>query len=248
MSFVLLALFLGAVTLFNIIVPAFGSSTVTPIMAGFVGAKDAIAVATVFYCISNIPRVYLFRKYTDWKLVWQLLPASIIGALVGSVFLVGINTHVVAAIILCFLVYFIYKKLVKVFGHAEKKDKSKKEFKHGATFIGLLTGALQGTGLSGADLRNGYLYSKGLTVQHIHGTTAWVGMMNFAFASGVRVVSGDLTFEMAWPVLAVFPIIVLATYAGRHLALKMPKRTQDYIILIVMLIALVSLISSFFKQ
>lgn len=245
MSYILLGLFLGAVTLFNIIVPAFGSSTVTPIMAGFVGAKDAIAVATVFYCISNIPRVYLFRKYTDWKLVRQLLPASLIGALIGSVFLVGIDTHVIAVIILAFLVYFIYKKLMKVLGREKKKEK--KEIKHGATFVGLLTGALQGTGLSGADLRNGYLYSKGLTIQHIHGTTAWVGMMNFAFASGVRVTSGDLTLEMAWPVLAVFPIIVLATYAGRHLALKIPKRIQDYIILTVMFIALVSLTMSFFR-
>ena len=69
MSYILLGAILGAFTLFNIIVPAFGSSTITPIMAGFVGAKDAVAVATVFYCISNIPRVYLFRKYTDWELL-----------------------------------------------------------------------------------------------------------------------------------------------------------------------------------
>lgn len=243
MSYLLLGLILGGFTLFNIIVPAFGSSTITPIMAGFVGAKDAVAVATVFYCISNIPRVYLFRQYTDWKLVRQLLPASLVGALVGSIFLVGINTHAVALIILVFLLYFIYKKVKAVFGREVKIQKRKT--KHGATFVGLLSGALQGTGVSGADLRNGYLYSEGLTVQHIHGTTAWIGMANFAFASGVRVVSGDLTFAMAWPVLAIFPIIVLATYIGRHMALKVPKKAQDYIVLTVMLIALASLLGSF---
>ncbi len=245
MSYILLGLILGAFTLFNIIVPAFGSSTITPIMAGFVGAKDAVAVATVFYCISNIPRVYLFRKYTDWKLVKKLLPASLMGALIGSIFLVGIDTHIVAGIILLFLLYFIYKKVHSILSSEPKSKKA--TTKHGATFIGLLSGALQGTGVSGADLRNGYLYSKGLTVQHIHGTTAWIGMANFALASGVRVVSGDLTFSMAWPVFAVFPIIVVATYIGRHLALKVPRRLQDYIILTVMVIALASLISSFFK-
>lgn len=213
-------------------------------MVGFVGAKDAVAVATVFYCISNIPRVYLFRKYTDWKLVRQLLPVSLLGAFIGSVFLVGINTHIVALIILAFLLYFIYKKLKAIFG---KESTQQRTTKHGATFIGLLSGALQGTGVSGADLRNGYLYSKGLTVQHIYGTTAWIGMANFAFASVVRIVAGDLTFKMAWPVLAIFPIIVIATYIGRHFALKFPKRLQDYIVLVVMLIALGSLISSFFR-
>ncbi len=126
-------------------------------------------------------------------------------------------------------------------------QKTKPSTKHGATFIGLLSGALQGTGVSGADLRNGYLYSKGLSVKHIHGTTAWIGMANFAFASIVRIISGDLTFKMAWPILAVFPIIVLATYVGRHVAMKVSKNIQNYIVLGVMLIALVSLISSFFK-
>lgn len=244
MSFVLLGLFLGAVTLINIIVPALGSTTITPMMAGFVGAKDAIAIASVFYCILNIPRVYLFRAYTDWRLVRELWPASIIGALIGSIFLVGIDARIVTIIILGFLLYFTYKKAIDIWWQHRKKEK--KSYKHGATFIGVLSGTLQGTGLAGADLRNGYLYSKGLTLQQIHGTTAWIGMVNFAFASGVRVVSGDLTFEMAWPVLALFPVIVAGTYIGRHLTLKTPKRVQDYIIFAIMLLALVVLLSSFF--
>lgn len=214
-------------------------------MAGFVGAKDAIAVATVFYCIVNIPRVYLFRKYTNWHLVRQLLPASLIGALIGSIFLVGVEPVLISLIILSFLVYFIYKKVTSMYSSKPKKEK--KPSKYGATSIGLLSGTLQGTGVSGADLRNSYLYSKGLTIQDIHGTTAWIGLMNFALASGVRVVSGDLTFAMAWPVLATFPFIVLATYIGRHYSLKMPKRVQDYIVLTVMIVALISLTISFFR-
>lgn len=244
MSFILLGLFLGVVTFINIIVPSLGSTTITPMMAGFVGAKDAIAIASVFYCILNIPRVYLFRKYTDWSLVRQLWPASIIGALIGSVFLVGIDARIVTVIILGFLLYFTYKKAIDIFWQHRKKEN--KPYKRGATFIGMLSGALQGTGLAGADLRNGYLYSKGLTLQQIHGTTAWIGMANFAFASGVRVVSGDLTFEMAWPVLALFPVIVIATFIGRHLTLKTPKKLQDYIIFGIMLVALAVLLSSFF--
>jgi uncharacterized protein len=246
MTYLLLAAFLAIITFLNIIVPAFGSTTVTPIMAGFVGAKDAIAVATVFYCIVNIPRVYFFRKYTDWKLVRHLLPASIVGALIGSIFLVGIDTFLISILLLLFLMYFIYKKLVSMYGNQPQAER--KITRHGATFIGLLSGTLQGTGVSGGDLRNSYLYSKGLTAQHIHGTTAWIGMINFASASGVRVVSGDLTFAMAWPVLATFPFIVLATYIGRHYSLKIPKRAQDYIVLTVMLIALISLVSSFFGK
>lgn len=108
--------------------------------------------------------------------------------------------------------------------------------------VGLVSGALQGAGLAGADLRNGYLLSKNLTINEIHGTTAAMGGANFLFASIVRLVSGQLTVQAMLPVLALFPVIVLATYIGRHVSHKLSKVWQDRVALIVMVVALVLLI------
>ena len=105
-------------------------------------------------------------------------------------------------------------------------------------FVGFFSGALQGTGLAGSDLRNGYLLSRGLSIPNLHGTTALIGGANFLFASISRVVSGELTLQMAYPILLLFPVIVLATYIGRHLTLKLPKVWQDRFALLVMVIAL----------
>lgn len=236
MNFILIGLLLGVFTLINILAPISGSATVTPVLTGLVGAKDAIAVATVFFFLTCIPRVYLFRKYIRWDIVRVLWPISILGALVGSILFIHISEMVVSLIILAFLLYFLSQKLRTSFGG--KKAAERKATKHGVAFVGFFSGALQGTGLAGSDLRNGYLLSRGLSIPNLHGTTALIGGANFLFASISRVVSGELTFHMAYPILLLFPIIVIATYIGRHLTLKLPKVWQDRFALLVMMIAL----------
>jgi len=245
MNFILIGLLLGVFTLVNILAPISGSATVTPILTALVGAKDAIAMATVFFFLTCIPRIYLFRKYIRWEVARMLWPVSIAGAIAGSLLLANINEFIVSLIVLCFLLYFLYQKIVVL---ARKGDQlEKKPTKHGVLFIGLLSGALQGTGLAGSDLRNGYLLSRGLSISNIHGTTALIGGANFLFASIPRVASGELTLAMALPILALFPVIFLATYIGRHLTLKMSKVWQNRFSLIVMVIALCMMIVGLIK-
>lgn len=239
MHFFLIAILLGIFTFINILAPVSGSATVTPVLTGLVGAKDAVAVATVFFFLTCIPRVYLFRKYIRWNIVKQLWPISIIGALCGGFIFAGVSETIIALVIFSFLSWFLYQKAIASFG---KKKKEKKPTKHGVAFVGFLSGALQGTGLAGSDLRNGYLLSKGLSIAEIHGTTALIGGSNFLFASAVRVHSGDLTLHMALPILALFPVIVLATWIGRHATLKMPKVWQDRIGLGIMIFAMVMIL------
>lgn len=245
MNFVLIGILLGVFTLINILAPISGSATVTPVLTGLVGAKDAIAVATVFFFLTCIPRVYLFRKYIRWDIVKVLWPISILGALVGSILFIHISEIVVSLIILAFLLYFLSQKLRASFG--SKNTAERKATKHGVAFVGFFSGALQGTGLAGSDLRNGYLLSRGLSIPNLHGTTALIGGANFLFASISRVVSGELTFQMAYPILLLFPIIVIATYIGRHLTLKLPKIWQDRFALLVMIVALVMITFKLFE-
>ena len=80
MNFILIGVLLGVFTLVNILAPISGSATVTPVLTGLVGAKDAIAVATVFFFLTCIPRVYLFRKYIRWDIVKLRWPISILRA------------------------------------------------------------------------------------------------------------------------------------------------------------------------
>lgn len=239
MHILIIAILLGIFTFINILAPVSGSATVTPVLTGLIGAKDAVAVATIFFLLTCIPRVYLFRKYIQWHIVKQLWPISIIGALCGGFLFSGVSEVVISLVILGFLTFFLYQKAIASFG---KGTLEKKPTRHGVLFVGFLSGSLQGTGLAGSDLRNGYLLSKGLSIAEIHGTTALIGGSNFLFASLVRINSGDLTFRMAAPILALFPVIVLATYIGRHATLKMPKTWQNRVALGIMVFAMVMIL------
>ena len=239
MSFILIAVLLAILSFLNILAPVSGSATVTPLLAALVGGKDAVAVASLYFLLNGIPRVFLFRKYIRWDIVRILLPVSIIGAIIGGLFFVNINGTIVTVIIFCFLLWFLYQKIVSVL--LTKHHKDKKPTKHGILFVGLFSGALQGTGLAGSDLRNGYLLSRGLSIPVLQGTTALVGISNFLFASAVRVYSGELTWAVAAPVLAIFPLLIIATYIGRHITLKLSTEWQGRLGLIVMLIAVVIL-------
>lgn len=246
MYFMPIAIVLGFLTFLNILAPVSGSATVTPLLAGIVGAKDAVAVATLFFLLTCIPRVYLFRSYIRWDIVRTLWPISIIGAVVGGFIFVGISEIVITLTITVFLLLFIFQKIIAL--RFNENRMQKKPTKHGVAFVGFISGALQGTGIAGSDLRNGYLLSRGLTMQALHGTTAIIGGSNFIFANSVRVASGELTWPMAWPVLALFPVIILATYFGRHVTLRLPKVWQDIIALFVMLVALITLVSTLIKE
>ncbi|MGK2896607.1 MAG: TSUP family transporter, partial [Candidatus Saccharimonadales bacterium] len=106
----MIAILLGIFTFVNILAPVSGSATVTPVLTGLVGAKDAVAVATVFFFLTCIPRIYLFRKYIRWPIVKQLWPISIIGALCGGLIFTGVPEQIIAIIIFCFLAWFLYQK------------------------------------------------------------------------------------------------------------------------------------------
>ena len=238
MTYVLLGILLGVFTLLNILAPVSGSATVTPLLTGLVGPKDAIAIATVFFFLTCLPRIYLFRDHIRWDLVRQLWPISIVGAVLGGILLSSIPEQMVLIVVLGFLCWFIYQKLLDM---KQRNAEKLKTTTRGASFIGFFSGALQGSGLAGADLRNGYLLSKGLTLPQIHGTTPIIGGSNFLLSSVYRLHTGDLSMAMAWPVLALFPVIIMATIIGRHISLRLSKQWQDRSALLVMFVALVSI-------
>ena len=92
------------------------------------------------------------------------------------------------------------------------------------TLVGLLSGFLQGTGLSGSDLRNQYLYAQDLKIAEVHGTTAMIGGANFLIASLVRLHTGQLSLPDISLLLYLFPVIFLATWLGKGVLFRIPQK------------------------
>lgn len=218
---------IGLSTLVNIIMPITGSATVTPLLAMLVDPHRAIGMATFVFFLSAPPRVFLFWEDIQWHEVKSLLLPSAFAALVGALTLNIVPGRWLLILILLFSIYFLLKKLDIV-------PTSIKVSKMTSYAIGVLSGFLQGTGLSGSDIRNQYLYANGLRIAEVHGTTAMIGGMNFLIASLVRLYSGQLTIPDIPLLLYLFPVIFLATWLGKKALYKISPRISNYLIIGIM--------------
>src|SRR3989338_10431882 len=137
---------LAASSILNIIIPISGSATVTPFLAILTDPHRAIGLASFYFLLSGIIRVYLFRKNIQWHEIKILLPLSLIATFIGSLSLVAIDSTLLLVIVLAFTVYFFLKR-IKVLSLANNKMVKQH---YTTSFVGLFSGFLQGTGLAGS--------------------------------------------------------------------------------------------------
>lgn len=221
-------------TFANVIIPLPGSATVTPFLAVLTDPHRAIALASFYFLLSGAVRIFVFRKDIQFKYIKCLLPISLLGAVIGAFSLIEIPAAVLLWVILLFSLYFLGKKLKQAFQNRPKAPVSAGRLT--TPTVGLLSGFLQGTGLAGSDLRNNLLYAEGLSLQQVHGTTSLIGWSNFFIASIVRVFTHQVTIPDLFPLLYLFPFIVLATWLGKKALLKINKKNSDRLILFIMIV------------
>lgn len=232
---------LGLSTVLNIVIPISGSAIVTPLLALLTDPHRAIGIASFFFFLSALARIFFFRENIRWYEIKVLLIPSVIAAFLGALALVAIPAHWLLIIVLLFSVYFLLKKLHIV---PDRKGPNKL-LDH---IIGLISGFLQGTGLAGSDLRNQYLYARNLNLAEVHGTSSLIGGSNFLVATLVRLYTGQLTFTDVTPLFYLLPIIVIATWLGKKVLFKLPKKTSDLIVLSIMFIVVFSLAYEIFLK
>ena len=120
--FVILAL----LTFVNIIVPISGSATATPLLALITDPHNAIGLASFYFVLSGLVRIFVFRKHIRYGYIKNLLPISLIGAVIGALSLIEINPTILFIIIFLFLIYFIYKKIREIISNGMKAKKMHK--------------------------------------------------------------------------------------------------------------------------
>lgn len=219
---------IAASSFLNILVPISGSATVTPFLAILTDPHRAIGLASFYFLLSGLVRIYFFRKNIRWDEIKGLLPPSLLAAFVGSLALVVINDRLLLAIVLGFTIYFFFKKIGVV------ETNNKKASRYTTAGVGLLSGFLQGAGVGGSDLRNSYLFGNRLNIAQLHGTSGLVGASNFFLATIVRLFTDQLTIPDLIPLIYIFPVILVGVLLGRKVLYRFSKKTTNAIVVVVM--------------
>jgi hypothetical protein len=109
-------LILAFLTFLNIIIPLSGSSTQTPLLTVLIGdANYAIAISSWLLMISCAMISFVFRKDIRKDYLWKLLPASVLGAILGAFLLMQLPNWLVTLVLFFLSVYFLYKTLIHMF-------------------------------------------------------------------------------------------------------------------------------------
>ncbi len=222
LNYLFVFLWLLITTFINIIAPLSGSAIVTPVTAFFIDPQRAIGIGAYLFFINGIHRVYLFRKeifheQQNITLLKRLLPYTIIGALAGGYLIVYINTQILIAIVIFTSLHFIYKALKGIF--SQKKSLQKKDMLP-ESFVFLLTGFLQSSGMPGSDIRNNYLRTK-ISELSVRGVSSCAGLINFFISGSILLLHNRLTHLDLIFILITAPCLIPIQAYGKRFLEKM---------------------------
>lgn len=229
-------LVLAFISFLNIIAPISGSATQTPLIAAITGdAHYAITVSTWLLMISCGMIAFVFRKDIRKDYFWKLLPTSIIGAVVGALLLIKLPNWLIISVLFFLSIKFLYRKVVHLLSKNKKAEEKKKSHHLVAPAVGLFSSFLQGTGVSGSSIREGFLFSENLKIEEVRGTAELLNFIIFATASIFRFHQNQISsFDMLKWTIIFAPILFIAIYLGRKVLIKLSSRTKDIIIIGIM--------------
>lgn len=214
-------------TIVNTIIPLSGSAVVTPLLVLLVEPHKAISLAIFFFLLSAIIRLGFFKRDVLFEEVKKLLPLALVTAPIGSLVVVFINSTLLVFLVFLTALYFLLKKL-----RVLKMNKGL----FGGYFTGAFSGFLQGAGLGGSDIRNAYLYSKDLTINQVHGTTALIAIPIFAVATLTRLLTNQVTVSDLLPILYFLPVLFVGVWFGKKALVKLPQKITNILIVVIMFV------------
>lgn len=207
------------------IAPLSGSSVTNPVIAFFTDPQRAIGITAFLFSITAIYRVYLFRRelFSDTqslKILYSMIPFTILGAIGGGFFISYLNTKVLVVIILCVSMYYIVKNIRQII---QSKKTEKKLSPYGLIFVATLSGFFQASGMPGGDIKRNYLRTQ-LSEINVRAVSSVLLFINFFIGGTIlllhnKLTQGDLIF-----VVTCAPFLMIALKYGKTFLEKIPDR------------------------
>lgn len=248
-NYILLYVWQTFTTFLNMFFTVSGSGIVNPISTVLTDPYRAIGIGYTIFLFGSIHRVYLFRKniFEEKKNIVYLkimIPASILGAVLGGVLLSRLNLKLITGLIIVSSIYFIYKTIQSLNNNANEKVLEKVSL--GAVPVAVFSGFLQGASLPGVDIRNNFLRSY-ISEVSVRAVSSTIGLFNFLVVSLVLLFSNKLLKTDLIFIATFIPMLLLAQTVGRHILVKLQDKTAKIIALTMSVVSLFILIFSFLK-
>lgn len=211
-----------------------------PVMAAAFGGKPSAGLVLPMLIIADAIAVTYYNRHALWSYIWQLLPAAVVGILVGLAVGYWVSDHIfttlIAIIVISSLALMVWQEVKGLSARLTGNRFFSMTF-------GLLGGFSTMIGNAAGPVMNVYLLSIRLPKSHFIGTGAWfyfiINVIKLPFHIFVwkTVTTHSLLIDGA-----VIPAIALGAFIGVHLVKIIPEKAFRYFIIVVTFLASLRLI------
>lgn len=206
----------------------------TPLMALVMPPDQVVGLLLPILMFADVFAVAMHWLRWERRLVWLLIPGSVIGVTIGTYFITNVSTDVfktvLAIIVLIFSAYKVFERRILGFFHYRPHN-----------WHGILAGTV--AGFSSALAHTGgppvsiYLLLQEITPRIFVATSAiffmilnWIKVPYYYFAG---LFNFQLLFQVAW----LLPLVPLGVWIGRRFSERIARHVFDNIILALLVIS-----------
>lgn len=257
------ALVLGALSvgLSKTALPGLGTISVA-LFAAALPARVSTAALLLLLLVGDVFAIIAYRRSADWKTLRALIPAVLVGILLGAVFLNYVSDEVmkrsIGIILLALIALTLFQRFVPaLFAHragavtergegtpVESGNENPASTASSASRLGY--GALAGfttmAANAGGPVMSLYLLSARFDVMRFLGTSAWfffmVNVIKLPFSAGI----GLITVPTLQLVGLLIPATIVGAVLGRWLAPRMTQAVFDPIVWVLTIVGAVALL------
>lgn len=211
---------LGSLTVPLVIVIAFGTAVfhsvggfaggllLTICLAPILGVKETVPVAAMAMIVSNVSRVWVFRRAIDWRPVAAIFGAALPGIVLGAVLYVRLPVAAVAAVLGVFLAVTVPLRRI-VHRHNYKVGL------RGLGMVGVPYGLISGTTFGAGMMLAPFLLGAGIVGEQLVAVVAALGFGLNLTKTVVFGLSPLLTLGLAAKGVLIGLATIPGAYAGR---------------------------------
>jgi uncharacterized membrane protein YfcA len=210
------------------------SAITVPLLALVLPVKDVIGMMPPVLMFADLLAVGFHWKKWNKSIVFLLIPASLVGLTIGTLFLASAPANlirvVLGIIMILFAVYkLIEERLLNVLTYKPRK------------WHGLLAGSVAGftssVSHSGGPPVGMYLLLQDLEPRVFAATSALFFLILNYIKIPFYLAADVFNFELLWQLLWLLPMVPLGVWAGKRLVVRVSKERFDRIILFLLIVS-----------
>lgn len=210
------------------------------IFAHIFGAKASTGVLLPMLVIGDILAIVFFGKRGEWSHIRKLLPPTMLGVLLGTLFMTWLEESAFKPLVGCIILVLCSIQLTRTL-----RPNAFEKLPHAAWFawsLGLLAGITTMIANAAGPIVALYLLAVALPKMELVGTSAWLFLLINVFKLPFSYGIGLIDIQSLMVNLCFSPAIVLGMLGGRWAVTRLPQRLFDSLLLAFTFVAAIRLL------